>query len=135
MMSSLQRAVLVLSLALLAWSVAGMIANPDFGTGDSVTTERVLGVDFNGWHALSGILLAAPGLFAAAHSERVAYVFALMAAALLGLSGFVALLEDSPAGVLTFPHGEADFVLHEGFAALYAGAALVGRRALVSHRM
>jgi hypothetical protein len=133
-MSSVQRAVLVLSLALLAWSVAGMIANPDFGTGDSVTTERVLGVDFNGWHALSGILLAVPGLLAAAR-ERTAYVFALMAAVLLALSGFVALLEDSPAGVLTFPHGEADFVLHEGFAALYAGAALLGRRALVPHRM
>src|SRR5882672_10661596 len=69
-----QVAVLVVSLARLAWSVAGLIANPDFATGDAATAKQVLGVDFNGWHALSGILLALPGLLGARRADLVGAV-------------------------------------------------------------
>jgi len=54
------------SIAVLTWSVPGLIINPDFAIGDSATAERVLGVDMNGWHAVSGFLIAIPALLAAA---------------------------------------------------------------------
>ena len=60
-----QWAAILGSLAVLVWSVPGLIVNPDFSTGDAATSEVVLGVDMNGWHALSGFLVALPGLFEA----------------------------------------------------------------------
>src|SRR5215470_18924861 len=53
------------SIAVLVWSIPGLIANPDFSVGDSATAVRVLGVDMNGWHALSGFAVAIPGFYAA----------------------------------------------------------------------
>jgi hypothetical protein len=67
--TTLQRGVLVLSLINTTWSVAGLIANPDFATGDAATSVQVLGVDFNGWHAMSGILAFAPGILIARSDE------------------------------------------------------------------
>ena len=49
-----QRAVVAIFLALLAWRIAGLIANPDFATGGQATAEQVLFVGFNGWHASRG---------------------------------------------------------------------------------
>ena len=39
--------------------VAGFIAEPSFQLGDDAPTQPVLGVDFNGYHALAGLLFAA----------------------------------------------------------------------------
>jgi hypothetical protein len=125
--TSIQRAVVVISLLLLAWSGAGLIANPDFATGDAATTERVLWVDFNGWHALSGILLATPGFLAARRADW-SYAFALVAAAALIATGVWALFDTRPAGILPFENNEADALLHVGFASLYVGAAVLARR-------
>ena len=61
-MKPVQWAAIAGSFAILVWSVPGLIVNPDFGTGDSATAERVLRVDMNGWHALSGFLVAVPAL-------------------------------------------------------------------------
>lgn len=36
------------SIAVLFWSIPGLIVNPDFSAGDAATAERVLGVDMNG---------------------------------------------------------------------------------------
>jgi len=61
------------------WSVPGLIVNPDFATGNSVTSERVLGVDMNGWHALSGFLVAVPALMLATRPHLVARFLPLAA--------------------------------------------------------
>lgn len=61
----LTAAVAVISVTQLGYATAGLLANPDFSTGPAVTSVRVLGVDFNGWHALAGFALFAPGLLAA----------------------------------------------------------------------
>ena len=53
--------VIVVSLQLL-WALAGLIAEPSIDFGDDAVTEKVLGVDFNGVHAISGFLLFLPGL-------------------------------------------------------------------------
>jgi len=64
-MSPVQWVAIAGSLAVLVWSVPGLIVNPDFALGDEATSVRVLGVDMNGWHALSGFLVAVLGLFVA----------------------------------------------------------------------
>jgi len=121
--TSLQKAVAGLSLVLLLWSIGGLIVNPDFTSGDAATAERLLLVDFNGWHAVSGIGLAGPGLVAALRA-RWSFVFALVAAVALAGTGVWALFETRPAGLFYFPHNLADALLHLGFAAFYGAAAL-----------
>lgn len=127
----IQVAVFVISLTFLAWSVAGLIANPDFATGTDATSTQVLGIDFNGWHAISGLALFGPGLFFALRKEW-ALLFALVATVSLLASGAWALLDTRPAGVLYFKHNEADAALHFGSAAAYGLAVLaywlLGRR-------
>ena len=60
-----QWATVIGSLVVLLWSIPGLIVNPDFAIGDDATSEVVLGVDMNGWHAVSGFLIAIPGLLVA----------------------------------------------------------------------
>src|SRR5947209_7364646 len=74
----IQVAVFSISLAFLVWNVAGLIANPDFSTGGDATSSQVLGVDFNGWHAVLGFALFGPGLFFALRKDW-ALLFALAA--------------------------------------------------------
>ena len=57
-MRPVQVAALTGALAVLAWSIGGLIVNPDFATGASATAETVLGSDMNGWHAVSAIFVA-----------------------------------------------------------------------------
>ena len=119
----IQRAVFLLSLLNLAWSVWGWAANPSFALGQDATAERVLGIDFNAWHALSGIVpLFVPGLIASL-SEKWAFRFAVYAAVALIGSAVLILFTTRPFGVLFLPNNEADAVLHFSAGALYALAA------------
>jgi hypothetical protein len=113
------------ALAILLWSVPGMIANPDFSVGRSATAVRVLGVDMNGWHALSGFLVAIPALILAPRPHLAAR-YNLFAAAALVATGIWALLNVRLAGgLLYFPNNEADAILHFATAAIFAaGSAL-----------
>jgi len=106
-----QKGVLAVSVALIAWSVAGLIANPDFSTGANAPTERVLGVDFNGWHAVSGFLLLGPAFFFVRRPQW-ALLFALYAGGALVLTAIWAAFDTNPAGILAFPNNEADAALH-----------------------
>jgi hypothetical protein len=66
------------------WSVPGLIINPDFAIGDDATSKLVLGVDMNGWHAVSGFLITVPA-FLVARRPYLATVFcAASAGGLLG---------------------------------------------------
>jgi hypothetical protein len=106
------------------WSVAGLIANPDFAIGDEATSELVLGVDMNGWHAVSGFLITIPGLFAATRRDLAA-VFCVFAAGGLIATGVWALLSEQVAGGLFyFPNGGADALLHFATSAIFIGGAL-----------
>jgi len=112
------------SLAVLAWSVPGLIVNPDFAVGDAATAERVLGVDMNGWHAVSGFLVAVPALLVATR-PHLAAVFVSAAAASLIATGVWALFDAQPAaGLFSFPNNETDALLHFATSAIFlAGAA------------
>ena len=123
-LAPVQWAAIVGSIVVLVWSVPGLIMNPDFSTGDAATSEVVLGVDMNGWHALSGFLVAIPGFFAALRASWSA-AFNLAAAASLIATGIWALIDAQvAAGLFYLPNGTADALLHFGTSAIFlAGAA------------
>ncbi|MGZ5310455.1 MAG: DUF4383 domain-containing protein [Solirubrobacterales bacterium] len=119
-----QWAAILGSLAVLVWSVPGLIINPDFSTGDAATSEVVLGVDMNGWHALSGFPVALPGLFAALRPSWAA-PFDVAAAAALVATGVWALLDaHAAAGLFYFPNSSGDAILHFATASIFAAGAL-----------
>ena len=124
-----QRAAIIGSCLVLVWSIPGLIVNPDFSVGDAATSELVLGVDMNGWHAVSGFLVAIPGLIAASRAQ-LAFVFNVFAAASLIATGIWALLSTQVAGGLFyFPNGVGDALLHFGTSAVFIAGAISYRRA------
>jgi len=122
-----QKGVLVICVLQLAWALAGFIAEPSFDFGDRAPTETVLWVDFNGVHALSGLLLFGPGLvFATRPAWALLYSFA--AAGALISTGVWALLSTQPAYVFTFPNNERDAVLHLATGVLFLAIGLIQAR-------
>ena len=123
-LAPVQWAAIAGSLAVLFWSVPGLIVNPDFAVGDAATSELVLGVDMNGWHAVSGFLVAIPGLFAATR-QRLAAIFNVAAAGSLIATGVWALFSEQVAGGLFyFPNGTGDALLHFATSAIFVAGAL-----------
>jgi hypothetical protein len=110
--------VIVISLQLI-WALAGLIAEPSFDFGDDAATARVLGVDFNGVHALSGFLLLLPGYYFATRAKWAVY-YCLYVAAALWATGIWALFDNQPAYVFTFPNNEADAYFHLATGTLFA---------------
>jgi hypothetical protein len=103
----------------LVWATAGMIANPDFATGAAATSTQVLAVDFNGWHALSGMLAFGPGLLAARRPDWSRWFsWAIMPA--VTLPAIVAFFDPSIGGLVRFDHVTPDFILHTLTAAYFA---------------
>jgi uncharacterized protein DUF4383 len=123
-LAPVQWAAIVGSIAVLVWSMPGIIVNPDFSTGDAATSELVLGVDMNGWHAVSGFLVAIPGFFAALRASWSA-AFDVAAAGALIATAIWALAETQVAlGLFYFPNTTGDALLHFGTSAIFlAGAA------------
>jgi hypothetical protein len=122
-----QKGLMVVSVALIGWSVVGLIANPDFSTGPNAPTERVLGVDFNGWHAVSGFLLLGPAFYFV-RRPRWALLFALYVGGMLVLTAIWAAFDTNPAGILAFPNNEADAALHMSFGVAFLIVAAVQLR-------
>jgi len=119
-----QKGIVVLAAVQLVWALAGLIANPDFSLGADAPTERVLGIDFNGYHALAGFLLFAPAFFFALRPNWAVF-YAIYAAAALIITGIWALFETEVAIVFTFPNNEADAIFHLATGALFAAIAAI----------
>ena len=119
-----QWGIVILAAVQLAWALAGLIAEPSFDFGDGAPTERVLGVDFNGVHALSGFLLFLPAFYFAL-KPRWALLYAAYVAVALVATGIWAIFSTSPAGIFTFPNNGADAVLHLATGALFAAVAAI----------
>jgi hypothetical protein len=91
--------------------VAGLVANPDFSTGEDVTAVAVLGVDFNGWHAVAGIALWAPAFIAARRTDwALIYSLAVIVVGLLPAP--VMLIDQEPLGLMAFPNTATDIAYH-----------------------
>jgi hypothetical protein len=119
-----QWGIVALATLQLLWATAGLIAEPSFHLGDGAPTQRVLGVDFNGVHALSGYLLFLPAFYFAL-KPRWAVLYAIYVAAALIATGVWAVFSTSPAGVFTFPNNDADAALHIATGVLFGLVALV----------
>jgi cytochrome b len=119
-----QWGIVVLAAVQLTWALAGLIAEPSFHFGEGAPTKVVLGVDFNGVHALSGFLLFGPAFFFAL-KPRWALLYAIFVAAALILTGIWAAFSTSPAGVFAFPDNTADAILHLTTGALFALVAAI----------
>jgi hypothetical protein len=119
-----QWGIVVLAILQLSWSIAGLIAEPTFDFGNGAPTQQVLGVDFNGVHALSGFLLFLPAFYFAL-KPRWAVLYAIYVAIALIGSGIWAIFSTSPAGIFAFPHNDADAVLHIATGALFTIVAAV----------
>jgi hypothetical protein len=99
--------------------VPGLFVNPDFSTGSDATSKVVLGVDMNGWHALSGFLVALPAFWFATRPYRAA-IFVPLAAGSLIATAIWALLDTRPvAGLFYFPHTSGDAWLHFAVASIF----------------
>jgi hypothetical protein len=92
-----QWGIVVLAVVQLTWTVAGLIAEPSFHFGDGAPTQRVLGVDFNGVHALSGFLLFLPAFYFAL-KPRWAVLYAIYVAAALIATGVWAIFTPARPG-------------------------------------
>jgi hypothetical protein len=123
-LAPVQWAAIAGSLAVLTWSIPGLFINPDFAIGDEATSKLVLGVDMNGWHAVSGFLVAGPGLFAALRASWAA-LFNVAAAGSLIATGIWALLDaHAVGGLFYFPNEMGDALLHFATSTVFlAGAA------------
>ena len=119
-----QKGVILLAGVQVLWALAGLIAEPSIAFGDDAPTERVLGVDFNGVHAISGFLLFLPAFYFALRPKWALY-YAIYVAVALFATGIWALLSTQPAGVFAFPNNSADAVLHLSTGALFAIVATI----------
>jgi hypothetical protein len=92
-------------------AVIGFIVEPSFAIGPDAPTAQVLGMDYNGWHAVAGLALFGPGLvFATRKSWAVLY---LIAAGIGGaLPGVWAFFSQQVAYIFTFPNNVTDAIVH-----------------------
>lgn len=112
------------ALGVLLWSVPGLVVNPDFAVGDDATAERVLGVDMNGWHAVSGFLVAIPALVLAPRPHLVARFMPLAAGGLIATAVWALFSPHVAGGLFYLPNQVTDAVLHLAVSAVFlAGAA------------
>lgn len=105
-------------------AIVGFILEPSFATGPGAPTVQLLGMDYNGWHAVAGLALFGPGLyFARRKSWSVLY---LLAAAVAGaLPGLWAFFSTQVAYVFAFPNNVTDAVVHLVTATVMLAVALV----------
>jgi len=119
-----QKALVILAALQLLWATAGFIAEPSFHVGANAPTEKVLGVDFNGYHALSGFLLFLPAFYFARRPDWAFYYDVYVAGALF-ITGIWALFDQQPAWVFTFPSNSADGIFHLATGTLFAVLAAI----------
>lgn len=106
-----QVGLLVIAIFHVIQAVIGFIVEPSFATGPDAPTAQVLGMDYNGWHAVAGLALFGPGLvFALRKSWAVLYL--LVAAVAGALPGIWAFFSHQVAYVFTFPNNITDAVVH-----------------------
>lgn len=120
-----QKLCLVLGAVLLIHSVGGMVVNPDFAVGEDATSKVWLWMDWNGWHALSGIALWATSM-AVSFRANLARLFAfLVVVAEVPLIIWM-LFDERPLGLFVLPT-TADLVFHAATVLLFVLAIFVDR--------
>jgi hypothetical protein len=121
-----QRASIALGAFFLVSGVAGLVINPDFGTGAGTSAEQFL-IDWNGWHAVLTLLLAATAFVAA---TRPAWATGFQAYNVVANSTTAvwALFDTTPLGVLDLPNVATDVALHFVVAGVSLGVLVIQLR-------
>ncbi|MFE3756559.1 DUF4383 domain-containing protein [Nocardia tengchongensis] len=109
--SFLQWAVLVVGAVHIVWAIAGWIAEPSFALGEHAPVTPVLGMDYNGWHGLAGLLLFTPALLAARRKRWAAW-YCVIAAVGGGFVVGVWALFAHHVLMFSFPHHRSDAIEH-----------------------
>ncbi|QLY33771.1 DUF4383 domain-containing protein [Nocardia huaxiensis] len=109
--SFLQWAVLVVGVVHIVWAIVGWIAEPSFGIGEHAHATPVAGMDYNGWHAVAGLLLFTPALLAATRKSWSAW-YCLAAGLGGGLVVGVWALFSERVLIFTFPNHTTDAIMH-----------------------
>ena len=122
--SPVQWAAVAGALVVLAWSIPGLIVNPDFAIGDAATAETVLGVDMNGWHAVSGFVVAIPALLVATRPYLTAVYLLLAAGGLIATAIWALASTHVAGGLFYFPNNETDALLHLATSTIWVGGSL-----------
>jgi hypothetical protein len=119
-----QIGLLIICLLHVIQAVIGYILEPSFATGPGAPTVQLLGMDYNGWHAVAGLALFGPGLaFAFRKSWSVLYL--ILAAIAGALPGVWAFFSDQVAFVFSFPNNTTDAVVHLVTAAVMLAVAAI----------
>lgn len=105
-----QRASIALGAFYVVTGVVGLIVNPDFGTGAGTSAKQFL-IDWNGWHAVLTLGLAA-GAFLAAARPAWATGFQAYNVFANATTAVWALFDTTPLGILDLPNVATDVVLH-----------------------
>ncbi|MFT3901032.1 MAG: DUF4383 domain-containing protein [Gordonia sp. (in: high G+C Gram-positive bacteria)] len=114
----------VIALLHVIQAIIGFIAEPSFAIGPDAPTARVLGMDYNGWHAVGGLALFAPGLILA-FSKPWSVLYLLLAGVFGAIPGIWALFSKQVGIVLAFPNNITDAILHLVTGAIMIGIALI----------
>jgi hypothetical protein len=120
----MQKSLVVLAALQLLWAIAGFVAEPSFNIGADAPTEKVLGVDFNGYHALSGFLLFLPAFYFARRPDWALY-YTLYIVAALYATGVWAFFTERPGWVFTFPNNSNDAIFHLATGTVFLAVALI----------
>ena len=122
----LQKMNLLLGVVFLLHAIGGMIVHPDFSTGDEATSEVFLLMDWNGWHALSGIFLWATALAVAPRADLSRLFGWLIIATNIPVVVWM-LFDDVPFGLFNLPTTR-DLIFHASIVVAYAVALLATRQ-------
>ncbi|MDT5224111.1 MAG: hypothetical protein QOG19_1518 [Mycobacterium sp.] len=119
-----QIGLLIICVVHVIQAVIGFILEPSFATGPTAPTVQLLGMDYNGWHAVAGLALFGPGLvFALRKSWAVLYL--LVAAVAGALPGIWAFFSHQVAYIFSFPNNITDAVVHLVTAAIMITVAAI----------
>ena len=103
-------------------AIIGFIAEPSFAIGPDAPTTPILGMDYNGWHAVAGLALFGPGLVLC-WRKSWAVLYLLLAAVAGALPGIWAFFSNQVAYVFAFPNNVTDAVVHLATAAVMLAVA------------
>lgn len=109
--SFLQWAVLVIGVVHIVWAIAGWVAEPSFELGEHASATPVLGMDYNGWHAVAGLLLFGPALIVATRKSWSAWYCVLAGVGGGFAVGVWALFSDHVL-IFSFPNHITDAIEH-----------------------
>ncbi|BBX33401.1 MULTISPECIES: DUF4383 domain-containing protein [Mycolicibacterium] len=123
-----QWGLLIISVVHVVQAIVGFILEPSFATGPDAPTVQLLGMDYNGWHAVAGLALFGPGLVLC-RRKSWAVLYLLLAATAGALPGIWAFFSNQVAYIFAFPNNTTDAIVHLVTAAvMYAVAAVQIRR-------